>query len=156
MRKQRTREHVIEALGFNHVERHILYAGYTVMRYSQGNDYGYDGLVQTYNEQGIVDFFRFHFQLKSTDNIQFLKSKNAFVFDLSVRDLELWLYDSIQMMLILYDARDEIAYFVDLQTYFNENDVKIGKNRKFVRVSIPMGSIVSAESFQNFYHLNRR
>ena len=56
MRKQRTREHVIEALGFNYVERHILYAGYTVMRYSQGNDYGYDGLVQTYNEQGIVDF----------------------------------------------------------------------------------------------------
>ena len=45
MRKQRTREHIIEDLGFNHVERQVLYAGYTVMRYSQSNDYGYDGLI---------------------------------------------------------------------------------------------------------------
>ena len=154
MRKQRTREHVIESLGFNYVERHILYAGYTVMRYSQGNDYGYDGLVQTYNAQGEMEAFRFHFQLKSTDDIQFLKSKNAFVFDLSVRDLELWLHDSVMMLLVLYNAQKETAYFVDLQTYFNENGIKIDKNRKFVRIYIPIDNIVSAQNFQKIYHLN--
>lgn len=148
MRKQRTREHVIEDLGFNHVERQILYAGYTVMRYSQGNDYGYDGLIQTYNEQGEVDGFRLHFQLKSTDNIQFLNAKEFCVFDLSVRDLELWLHDSIMMLLILYDAQKEISYFIELQTYFNENKVKIGKNRKFVRIYIPNDNVVTAQNFK--------
>ncbi len=38
MRKQRTRQHIIEDLGFNYVERQILYAGFTVQRYTV-NDY---------------------------------------------------------------------------------------------------------------------
>jgi hypothetical protein len=156
MRKQRTREHVIEDLGFNHVERQILYAGYTVMRYTHGNDYGYDGLIQTYNEEGEVGRFRFHFQLKSTDNIQISTDKKSVVFDLSVRDLELWLDDSMMMILILYDAHRETAYYVDLQTYFNENDVKIGENRKFVRVHVPIDNVVTAQNFQKIYHLNSK
>jgi hypothetical protein len=154
MRKQRTREHVIEDLGFNHVERQILYAGYTVMRYTHGNDYGYDGLIQTYRKQGEVDDFRLHFQLKSTDSIQFLKKKQSFVFDLSVRDLEYWLRDSMMMILILYDAQRELAYFIDIQTYFNENGIEISKNRKFVRVYIPINNIVTAQSFQKIHHSN--
>ena len=51
MRKQRTRGHIIEDLGFNHVERQILYVGFTVHRYTH-NDYGYDGLFHTFNERG--------------------------------------------------------------------------------------------------------
>jgi hypothetical protein len=156
MRKQRTREHVIEDLGFNHVERQILYAGYTVMRYSHGNDYGYDGLIQTYNKQGEIERFRFHFQLKSTDNIQFSTDKKSVVFDLSVRDLELWLDDSMMMILILYDAQGETAYYVDLQAYFNENGIKIGEDRKFIRVHISVNNIVTAQSFQKIYHLNSK
>ena len=153
MRKQRTREHVIESLGFNHVERQIFYAGYTVMRYSEGNDYGYDGLIQTYNERGEMDKFRLHFQLKSTDHIQLSPNKESFVFDLSVRDLELWLFDTIKMLLILYDAQKEVAYFMDLQTYFKENGIEIQENRKFVRVYIPVSNVVSAQNFQNIRNL---
>ena len=47
MRKQRTREHIIEDLGFNYVERQILYAGHIIQRFTQ-NDYGYDGIVYTF------------------------------------------------------------------------------------------------------------
>jgi hypothetical protein len=46
MRKQRTREHIIADLGVNHVERQILYTGFTVNRYSQSNDYGHDGFLK--------------------------------------------------------------------------------------------------------------
>ena len=152
MRKQRTREHIIEDLGFNHVERQVLYAGYTVMRYSQSNDYGYDGLIQTYSKEGEIEPFRLHFQLKSTDNIRFQKRKKSLAFDLSVRDLELWLYDSIIMLLILYDAKQEIAYFIDLQTFFNENSKTIHENRKFIRVDIPVDNVVTSQSFQKICH----
>ena len=44
MRKLRTRQHTIEDLGFNHVERQILYAGFTVQRYLV-NDYGIIGFM---------------------------------------------------------------------------------------------------------------
>jgi hypothetical protein len=136
MRKQRTREHIIEDLGFNHVERQILKAGFTVQRYTH-NDYGYDGLFHTFNELGEIEQMMFHFQLKSTDVIQFSEKEKAFSFDLSQRDLELWLLNSNKMLLILYDAQLEIAYFEDVQSYFREHEIKFKKGRKFVRIFIP-------------------
>ena len=69
MRKQRTRQHIIEDLGINHVERQILYAGYTFYRYAH-NDYGYDGSYTTFNENGEIETMNFNLQLKSTDKIQ--------------------------------------------------------------------------------------
>ena len=40
MRKLRTREHIIEDLGFNHVEKQILLTGYVLQR--NYIDYGYE------------------------------------------------------------------------------------------------------------------
>lgn len=145
MRKQRTRQHIIEDLGFNHVERQILYAGFTIQRYMH-NDYGYDGLFHTYNEVGEIEPQMIHFQLKSTDVIQFSEKEKAFAFDLSQRDLELWLRNSIKMLLILYDAQLEKAYFEDIQEYFRKNTIKFKQGRKFVRIFIPIENVVDART----------
>ncbi len=72
MRKQRTREHMIEDLGFNHVERQIL-----------------------------------------------------------------------------YDAQKEVAYFEDLQVYFQKNRLNLGKGHKFVRIFIPMVNILTSHVINN-------
>lgn len=80
MRKQRTREHIIEDLGFNHVERQVLLAGYVMNRIYQG-DYGYDGTINTFHDNGEAENLFIYFQLKSTDNIHLSKSKKAFTFD---------------------------------------------------------------------------
>ena len=143
MRKCRTRQHIIEDLGFNHVERHILLAGYTVNRFTY-NDYGYDGLITTFNENGEIENFHIAFQLKSTDIIHYSKTKKAFVFDLSKRDLELWLYNTNPVLLILFDAQKEMSYFIDLQAYFKKNRVSLKNVRKFVRVYIPENAFFKA------------
>jgi Domain of unknown function (DUF4365) len=148
MRKQRTRQHIIEDLGFNHIERQILYAGFTVQRYTV-NDYGYDGLFHTFNELGEIERGMIHFQLKSTDSIQFSASKNAFSFDLSERDLELWLLNANKMLLILYDAQLEKAYFEDIQLYFKNNAIKFKKERKSVRIFIAAEKIFNSEAVKN-------
>ena len=153
MRKQRTRAHIIEDLGFNHVERQILYAGFTVHRYTH-NDYGYDGLFHTFNEQGEYQNGIVFFQLKSTDHIQISEKKKTFVFDLSQRDLELWLADTTTMLLILYDAQKELSYYIDLQAYFNENGVKMVKGRKFIRVHIPIENRFTEFTAQSFLQSN--
>ena len=76
--------------------------------------------------------------------------KDAFVFDLSHRDLELWLADTITMLFILYDAQKEIAYYIDLQAYFKENGIKTDKEWKFIRVYIPKANIFTELVAQSF------
>lgn len=140
MRKRRTRQHIIEDLGFNYVERQVLLAGFTVNRFNQ-NDYGYDGLITTFNEYGEIENFHIVFQLKSTDFIQLSTSNQSFVFDLSKQDLELWLYNPNPVLLLLFDAQQGIAYYIDLQSYFKKNRVSLKNVRKFVRVYIPQNAI---------------
>lgn len=149
MRKQRTRQHIIEDLGFNHVERQILYAGHIIQRYTQ-NDYGYDGMVYTFKVNGEISTFTFHMQLKSSDQLKLSKKDESVSFDLSRRDLELWLKSTMALMLILYDAQSEVAYFTDLQAYFKEKRINISEMRKFVRIHIPVSNILTAKAIQQF------
>ena len=52
------------------------------------------------------------------------------------------------MLFVLYDAQSEKAYFLDLQTYFNENSMKFIENRKFVRIYIPISNIFKTSKMQ--------
>ena len=145
MRKRRTRAHVIEALGFNHVERQILLANYTVERVRY--DYGYDGYFQTFNDIGEIEYGNIFMQLKSTDTLKLSKHEQSVViFDLSIRDLELWLLGSGMMVLIVYDAQLEQAFFVDLKDYFEQNREALKNARKFVRVYIPTKNVFNPTS----------
>jgi hypothetical protein len=152
MRKRRTRQHVIEDLGFNHVERHVLLAGYILRRFSQ-NDYGFDGMIDTFNELGEAQSLSFMIQLKSTDNIQKSREKETLTFDLSKRDLELWLNSVNTVLLVLFDAQKEVAYFIDLQSYFEKNRILLKNIHKFVRVYLPINAIFDTISIQNLRNL---
>ena len=140
MKKFRTRQHIIEDLGLNHIQRQILLSGNILRRFSE-NDYGYDGMIDTFNERGEAENLSFKIQLKSTDNIHLSLQKEGFSIDLSKRDLELWLDNVYPVLLILYDAQGEITYFVDLQTHFKENRLLLQNVRKFVRIYLPQISV---------------
>ncbi len=144
-RKLRTRQHIIEDLSFNHIEKHILTAGFTMYRITN-NDYGYDGYIQHFKPSGEIESSLVHFQLKSTDNIQYSKSKKAFTFDLSIRDLELWLSDDRKMLLVLYDAKNDMAYYIDLQSCFQKNRDVLENIHKFVRVYLPELQVFNQQS----------
>lgn len=147
MKKLRTRQHIIEDLGLNHIERQILLSG-NIFRRHADHDYGYDGMIETFNLSGEVDNPVFKIQLKSTDVIQFSSQNNGFIIDLSKRDLELWLNNRDPVLLILYDAQVEIAYFADLQTYFEENRLLLKNVRKFVRIFLQPQAIFNIKAIQ--------
>jgi hypothetical protein len=149
MRKQRTREHVIEDLGFNYVERQILYAGFTVERYASNNGDGHIGIFATFNDLGEIETHLVEFQLKSKETIPFSEKKKSFIFDLSKQDLEAWLLDTNKMLLILYDAQNEVAYFEDLQVFFKNNKLNFTKRGKFVRIFIPMTNLLTPQAIHN-------
>lgn len=150
MKKRRTRQHIIEGLGLNHIERQILLTGNVFRRFSD-NDYGYDGVIETFNDLGEKQNQMFMIQLKSTDTIQLSPQKGGFIVDLSKQDLELWLESAYPVLLILYDAQQEIAYFTDLQIYFNENRILLRNVHKFVRIFLKPTAIfnkIAVEALQ--------
>lgn len=151
-RKLRTRQHIIEDLSFNHAEKQILTAGFTMYRITN-NDYGYDGYIQLFKPSGEIDSYLVHFQLKSTDHIRYSKSKEAVVFDLSIRDLELWLSDGRKMLLILYDAQNDVAYYIDLQNYFKINRDVLNNIHKFVCVYLPEQQVFNQQSVLDMHKL---
>ena len=105
MKKLRTRQHIIEDLGFNHIEKQILLSGNVLRRFGD-NDYGYDGMIDTFSAEGEAENLSFKFQLKSTDNMELSHQKAGFAFDLSKRDLELWLKNAHPVLLIHFRGED--------------------------------------------------
>ena len=154
MKKLRTRQHIIEDLGLNHIEKQILLSGNILRRFGE-NDYGYDGMIDTFNEQGETENLSFKIQLKSTDTLQLSAQKEGFIMDLSRRDLELWLESNYPVLLILYDAQGDVAYFADLQAHFEQNRLLLKNVRKFVRIFLSPKSIfnnTAIQALQKKYH----
>lgn len=145
MRKRRTRQHIIEDLGFNHIEKQILLAGFT-MYSNASNDYGIDGYIQTFRPSGEIDNKTVDFQLKSTDNMRFIASKQAYAFDLSVEDLEFWLSKDRPIVLVLYDAQKDVAYYIDLTVYFIKNKESLAEINKFVRIYLPIYQVFNQQT----------
>ena len=116
MRKRRVRKHVIEDLSFNYVEKQAILCGFSMERFD--NDYGYDIAIYTYNEFGEIENGQIFAQLKATDFIRYSKKENAVLFSLSKKDLSLWLYEPLPVLLIVYDAQEDIAYWLYLSKYF--------------------------------------
>ena len=144
MRKQRTRQHIIEDLSFNNIEKQVLLAGFTMNR--NPNDYGIDGYIQTFMPTGEINKKTIDFQLKSTDHIQYMGKRKALAFDLSIVDLEFWLSKEQQMLLILYDAQKDIAYYIDLAIYFEKNRKSLAEINKFVRVYFPVHQVFNQQA----------
>src|ERR1700688_1495086 len=115
-RKQRTRQHVIADQSVNHVERFIIEEGHTAQRLEK--DYGYDLLLFTYDEQGYSEPDFLSLQLKAAESLQAVGS--YYVFDLDIRDYNLWMLERMPVILILFDASRKRAYWLSVQSYFSE------------------------------------
>lgn len=113
-RKQRTRDHVVADLGLNYLERFILKAGHTAHRVEQ--DYGYDLILITYDEQGFVEPGHVLIQLKSSARLA--RTGPDFSHDVDIRDYNLWTIELMPVFLVFYDESCERGYWVHVQEYF--------------------------------------
>jgi len=160
MRKRRTRQHFIEDLGFDYAERYLLLARCTLYRIHI--DYGFDAEIRTYSENGEVENGFIHVQIKSTDKIKILKKRNAVVFDLSKKDLEYWLGAIFPVIILIYDAKNDVGYYVLLQKYFKESNIVLNEINKFIRIYIPtankfnVASVLKLRDFKNYTYGNIR
>src|SRR5437763_298265 len=87
-RPQRTRAHVIADLSVNYVERFIYEAGHSAVRVLA--DYGYDLMVQTFDQQGYAEDGFLYLQLKATDVIAPYERQDSFAYPIKMRHYKLW------------------------------------------------------------------
>jgi hypothetical protein len=133
-RKRRTRQHVIADQSVNYVERFVLDQGYIVRRLEP--DYGYDLELLTYDEKGYVEPGVVYFQLKAAESLA--ESGTDYVFDLDVRDYNLWMLEILPVVLVLFDASRRKAYWLHVQPYFRQDPRRRPKKgAKTVRVRVP-------------------
>jgi hypothetical protein len=150
--KKRTRAHVIADLSVHHVEGFILQEGHTAQRLS--SDYGYDLVLWTFDDQGYIEPDEVYFQVKAAETLQTVDSD--YVFDLDIRDYNLWMLDKAPVILILYDASRKRAYWLPIQQYFWEDAARQPKKGvKTVRVRVTNRQIVNRRAIAKVRDLKR-
>jgi hypothetical protein len=149
MKKRRTREHVIADMSVNHVERFIFRCGWTVER--TRHDYGIDLVMDTYNVNGEVENGRITFQLKATDALQRSADGKVIFVRLEWRDLLFWLNEMMPVILVLYDAQADQAYWLYVQEYFRQQQWgERARAATTVSVRIPAGNILDDAAIRQF------
>jgi hypothetical protein len=149
MRKRRTREHVIADLSVNHVERLVLRCGWTVER--SRHDYGIDLAMETFTADGEVQNGRILFQLKATDFLRMSADGTVIPIRLEWRDLLYWLNEPLPVLLILYDAQGDRAYWLYVQEYFRRRRWRRRAARATtVTVHVPVSNVLDEAAIRLF------
>lgn len=151
-RKLRTREHVLADLSANYVEKQALLCGYSAERVRL--DYGIDLLVRTFNRHGEVENGWIPFQLKATDRITDVAGGRAVSCRVERADLRHWLNEWEPVILVLYDAKSDVAFWVFVRRYFADlAGFDIERAPKRVSVSIPCENILNTKGMRNLASL---
>jgi hypothetical protein len=142
-RKRRTRQHIIADLSANYVERYALLCGFSVERVEK--DYGYDLILFTFDNNGELENGQVYIQVKATEQVKRLKRTPTISFPLEKANLESWLPEPMPVILALYDAAEDKAYWLYLQAYFESNRPD-ARGKKTQSVRIDEGNLVDTQS----------
>lgn len=148
-RKRRTREHIIADLSIHHVEGHILRCGWIVERMAA--DYGIDLELVTFDRSGQVQAGSILLQLKATDRLRVRSGASTVSFRVERRDLVFWLAELLPVILIVYDARKNVAYWLYVQSYFRRlKEFSLFTAGQTVTIHIPTANVITQAAVRKF------
>jgi hypothetical protein len=144
---------VIADQSVNYVERFIIDEGHTVQRLTP--DYGYDLMMLTHDDHGYAEPGVVFLQLKASEALA--QSGPDYVFDLDIRDYNLWMIGDAPVILVLFDAGRRRAYWLHVQPYFRHDaSRRPKKGARTVRVRVPGRQAVSRRGVAAMRELKRR
>jgi hypothetical protein len=152
-RKRRTREHVLADLSSNYVERFALRCGFAVRKLSP--DYGLDLEIVTFDDNGYVESGVLWLQLKATDHLKTSRDGNAVLVRIEWRDILTWLVERYPVILVLYDAVRDRAYYLWIQEYCRGTAIFARLSGKTITVPVPTANLVNEEAIRGFAHAKR-
>lgn len=148
----RTRAHRIADLSRHHFEGFVLRCGHTVEGFV--NDYGYDLSLYTYDysrgENGEFEDQSIGVQLKATDNLIVLSDGETIAFRVQREHVNLWRRSLLPVILIVYDAQDEVAYWLDVRAFLASERFRGMADTSSATVHIPKANVVNEEAIEQF------
>jgi hypothetical protein len=146
-RKCRTREHVLADLSANYVEKQALLCGFAAERVRL--DYGIDLMVQTFNRRGEVESGRIYFQLKATDRLKTVAEGSSASCRIERADLLHWLEEAFPVVLVVYDAKADMAYWLYVQNHFaNLAFFDLARLGRRLTVTVPCSNVLDRKAIR--------
>jgi hypothetical protein len=138
-RPRRTREHINASRSHNYIEKFFIDKGHTVDR--PGADYGYDVLVNTYDEEGYAESGDIRIQLKASEEFEYVEKGSFISYKISIKHYNLWAAEVMPVFLVLYDATRHRASWVYIQEYFSDPTKRPRANAKSLKIRIPVDNV---------------
>ena len=88
-------------------------------------------------------------QLKATDHLKRTPDGGAVVCRLERRNVLKWLGETYPVFLIVYDAQQDVAYWLYVQAHFRDSPRRVGAGRT-VTVHVPVANRVTEEAVRRF------
>jgi hypothetical protein len=152
-RKRRTRAHIIADLGVNHTERQALLCGYTVER--NRHDYGIDLEITTFSKRGKIDEGKILVQMKASDHVK-PASDATISCRVDRRDLVFWRVQPMPVILIVYDAAKNVAYWLYVQSHLRKSVQMNLFASKTITLRIPLSNVVDRDAMMKFARFRDR
>jgi hypothetical protein len=121
-----------------------VFAGFTMERTI--HDYGRDTHMTTYNPTGEVENETVWFQVKSTDHIQLAADEQNLGFRVTSADLRYWLLELMPVILVVYDAPSDRAFWLDVQAYAAQHDLDADEVGDTVTLRIPTAALFTPDA----------
>jgi hypothetical protein len=151
---QRTREHIIADLSVNFVERQALLAGHTVERWVR--DYGIDLVISTYDADGEPEAGSIFVQLKATDRLKTVNGGRFIPLRIERAHLRRWLLEPMPVILIVYNAPSNRAYWLHVQTEFvGAAKFRASVGSATLTIQIPISQKVNQAAIRQFRQLEQ-
>ncbi len=112
------------------------------------HDYGIDLLLYTYDEAGEVENGEIRLQVKATEAIKTRSRRPVIPWRLEQRDVRFWLNELMPVILVVYDEREQKAYWLHVQAHFaSRSQWRFGRT---VTVDIPTNQVLSQSAVRTF------
>jgi hypothetical protein len=147
-RKQRTREHILADLSANHVEKIALGCGYAVDRI--WHDYGLDLALFTFDQHGYLESGVVWIQVKASDRLEVTRDGRAALVRLERKDLLAWIADVYPVIVVVYDAARDTAYWLSIQNHFAGDQGFRQLKGKTVTVRVPTANVLNPSAIHEF------
>ena len=139
---------MIADLSLVFVQYFAINAGFTSEAMTK--DYGYDRTVNTFDADGLIENGAIQIQLKATDSLVTHADGLGCVFDLDVKDYNLWKDEPNPVFLNLFDAPARRAYWLYFQQHIQQKGVaKPRPNARTIRLRIPKANRVRTSFFRH-------
>ena len=113
------------------------------------HDYGLDLQMRTFDAHGEPESDSVLFQVKATDHLKVTADGSAVVFRIDKADLVSWMRETFPVILVLYDAQADVAYWLYAQGHFAARKGDYGAGQT-VTAHIPVANVLDEPAILRF------